>query len=126
MNQNEGRPPENTNRPSRMQLVGENQTPDSLPHLMSQMTGSKTPTPSPSPPVPPEFIHRAAWKAGVLGALNVLSALLAVRLTLLLACAGAFVLCFLTIQTANLAQAMIVLIYTVVVVVPLIALAAYR
>lgn len=62
----------------------------------------------------------------MLGALSALSSILAVRLHLLLAVVGAFVLAFLAIQTANLAQGMVLLIYTLVVVVPLVALAAYR
>lgn len=39
-----------------------------------------------------EYVHRAAWKAGVLGALNVAFAVLAARLVVLVAVAGAIAL----------------------------------
>lgn len=65
-------------------------------------------------------MHRVAWKAGVLGAFNAVSVILAVRLTLLLAVAGAFVLAYLAVQQADAYRAVVVLIYAVVVVVPLI------
>lgn len=75
---------------------------------------------------PPEYVHRAAWKAGVLGALNALSLILAVRLTLLCAVSGAFVLAYLAIQNATPYQSLVLVIYTAVVVVPLIWLAAHK
>jgi hypothetical protein len=52
-----------------------------------------------APPSPPlEFVHRAAWKAGVIGACNVLIAVLAVRLIVLVAVSGAIALTWLALQ----------------------------
>ena len=48
-----------------------------------------------------EYIHRAAWKAGVLGDLNVLVAVIAIRFILLAAVAGAIVLTYITVQTPD-------------------------
>ena len=71
-----------------MVLVGERQVPDGP----SAPSPTPTTTPPPSPAQVQEFIHRAAWKAGVLGAINVAVQVLAVRLILLLSVIGAIVL----------------------------------
>ena len=55
------------------------------------MTGSTTANPPVSRETG-EYVHRAAWKAGVLGALNVVAVVLAVRLVLLVAVVGALYL----------------------------------
>ena len=73
-----------------------------------------------------EYIHRAAWKAGVMGTLNVLSVILAVRLTLLVAVCGAIVLAYLALAASDLYRLGALAIYALVVVVPLVWLAGAR
>jgi hypothetical protein len=73
-----------------------------------------------------EYVHRAAWKAGMLGALNVATAILAVRLTLLVSVVGASGLTFLVLQNPDPYRLGALGIYAVVVVVPLIWLTARR
>src|SRR5215469_5962775 len=88
-------PLENTSARSRrtMQLVAERQIPDrpEPPVLVSQpvQPSSTTPTARTAPSeLSRELMSRAAWRAGVIGGINVLVAVLAVRLILLLAVAG--------------------------------------
>jgi hypothetical protein len=45
-----------------------------------------------------EYVHRAAWKAGVLGAINVLMVVTAIRLIVLVAVGGAIALTVLALQ----------------------------
>jgi hypothetical protein len=71
-----------------------------------------------------EYVHRAAWKAGVMGAINVLCAVLATRLILLLAVCGGFCLALLALDRPGTLG--ILLVYTIAVVVPLTALSAWR
>jgi hypothetical protein len=121
-----------------MQLVGEKQVPDQT-TLQSLMTGlnattsrpttSQTPistptTPLNSPAFQAEYQHRAAWKAGLISAFNALALTLSARLTLLLSVVGAFFLAYLALQAAGPYQLGALGIYVVVVVVPLIWLAA--
>jgi hypothetical protein len=124
-----------------MNLVGERQVPDQAtgPSL-AQMIGSNattsrptTPTPSSGTTTPPsnqaqafqaEYQHRAAWRAGIIGAFNALTVILAVRLTLLLSVGGAFALAYLALPAADPWKLAVLGVYTVVVVVPLVALAA--
>ena len=73
---------------------------------------------------PSEYIHRAAWKAGVMGSLNVLTVLLAVRLTLLVAVCGAIVLAYLALSASDAYKLGALGVYALVVVVPLVWLAA--
>jgi hypothetical protein len=73
-----------------------------------------------------EYIHRAAWKAGMLGALNVAVAILAVRLILLVAVVGASGLTYLVLVQPDPYRLGALGIYTAVVVVPLIWLTARR
>jgi hypothetical protein len=101
---------------------------------MSIAMGTNQTTPPSSPFTQPiqggagglqqEYIHRAAWKAGVLGAINALSIVLAVRLILLFAVCGAFALAYLGLSSP--AGMGILVVYTVAVVIPLVALAAFR
>src|SRR5580692_9066695 len=86
-------PSENTPPRSRapMQLVAEKALPDQ-PGSLSSLIAANTPTTSSTPKVSretAEFQHRAAWKAGVMGAMNLLAIVLAVRLVLLVAVIGA-------------------------------------
>ena len=84
-------PSASTLPPSRkMHLVGEKRLPDPPSPSLSQMISSGSTTTTATPPnIPAEYMHRAAWKAGVMGSLNVLAIVLGVRLTLLVAVGGA-------------------------------------
>jgi hypothetical protein len=117
-------PSANTPRRSRMQLVGERQTADA---------------PSPSPTIPPstprttsppnlqqEYIHRAAWKAGLLGALNVATAILAARLVVLVAVIGGIALTWLALAVPDPVRLGALGIYCVAVVIPSVWLASRR
>lgn len=92
------------------------------------MTGSSEPgsTTTTTTTIATEYVHRASWKAGVLGALNVATAILAVRLILLVAICGAVVLSYLVLQQPGPYPVAVLGVYTGVVVVPLIWLAARR
>ena len=74
----------------------------------------------------PEYIHRAAWKAGVLGALNVIVLMTAVRLTLLVSVSGAIALAYLTLQNPDPFRLGALAVYAAIVVVPLIWLASRK
>jgi hypothetical protein len=65
-----------------------------------------------------------AWKQGVLGAINVATAILAVRLILLLAVAGAVFLALEALATAEPLRLAALGVYTLSVVLPLVWLAA--
>lgn len=72
-----------------MELVAERTAPDqTLSGLIAATTAQTSSTPKPVPRET-EFVHRAAWKAGVMGALNLLAIVLAIRLVLLVAVIGA-------------------------------------
>jgi hypothetical protein len=73
-----------------------------------------------------EFQHRAAWKAGVMGAFNVLAVVLAVRLILLVAVGGAIGLAWLALQQPDPYRLGALAIYCAVVVLPTIYLAGSR
>jgi hypothetical protein len=73
-----------------------------------------------------EYIHRANWKAGVLGALNVATAILAVRLILLSSVLGAIGLTYLVLREPDPYRLAALGVYAGVVVVPLIWLTARR
>jgi hypothetical protein len=76
-----------------MQLVAEKELPD--PPTLSSLIATAAKTTETKPPVSREtgeYIHRSAWKAGVMGALNVVAVVLAVRLVLLVAVIGALYL----------------------------------
>jgi hypothetical protein len=96
------------------------------------ITGSNetmTPTTATPPSLTPEYIHRAAWKAGVLGALNVATVILAVRLTLLVSVGGAIWLTWLVCGGAGAPDPLRLAalgVYAAAVVVPLVWLAARR
>ena len=94
---------ENTPPRSRapMQLVGERTLPDqpSLSNLIA--TAAATSSTPKAPTVSAEYIHRGAWKAGVLGSINVLAIVLAVRLGLLVAIVGAICLTYIAIQAPD-------------------------
>lgn len=140
MTDQQGARSESTPPPSRrpMQLVGERQVPDPQPlsDLIAGATTTATAPPKPTGPwikdgVPPvsretEYVHRAAWKAGVLGALNVVVAVIAVRFILLVAVAGAVAATFLAMQAPDLFRCVAAAIYAITVVCPLIWLSSRR
>jgi hypothetical protein len=71
-------------------------------------------------------VHRAAWKAGVLGSINVLAVVLAVRLGLLIAIVGAIVLTYITIQAPDPFKLGALAIYAAFVILPTTWLASNR
>jgi hypothetical protein len=85
-----------------------------------------TETAATPPDLQQEYIHRSAWKAGVLGALNLATAILAVRLTLLVSVGGAIGVAFLVLRDPDPYRLAALAVYAGVVVVPLIWLAARR
>ena len=107
-----------------MQLVGERQTPDptvATTPLSSLLAQASTPT---TPPPSPEAHYRAAWKAGLLASINLLTAVLAVRLTLLVAIVGAIGLAIVVVDRPDPFRLGALAIYAVIVVVPTIWLAS--
>ena len=124
---------ENTPPRSRapMQLVGEKTLPDQ-PGSLSSLIAAQTTTPSSTPnPVPRgipngEYVNRAAWRAGVLGSINVLAIVLAVRLGLLTAIVGAIVLTYITIQAPDPFKLGALAIYAAFVILPTTWLASHR
>lgn len=86
------------------------------------MTSSQTTTQT----TQAEFVHRSAWKAGVLGALNALCLLIAVRMILLVGVSGAIVLAYLALLNPDPYRLGVLAIYACVVVVPLVVLAFRR
>jgi uncharacterized BrkB/YihY/UPF0761 family membrane protein len=71
-----------------------------------------------------EYMHRSAWKGSVFGTLNVLLALLAARLTLLVGVGGGVYLSYLALTNPVPMVWVIPAVYSVLVVVPLVWLAA--
>jgi hypothetical protein len=75
---------------------------------------------------PNEYVARAAWKAAVLGSLNVLFVILAVRAILLVAVVGAIYLTIIAATTPDPWRMAAVATYAVIVVVPLTWLASRK
>jgi hypothetical protein len=76
-----------------------------------------------------EFVHRGAWKAGVIGALNLLAVVLAVRLVLLVAVIGALWLAKLALDVPVAMQmpALVMLgVYCATVVIPMVWLSSRK
>jgi hypothetical protein len=119
-----------------MELVGQREIPEapSLSTLIasqatSTTTAGPTTQPKPAANLQAEYVHRAAWKAAVMGTLNVLIAVVAVRFVLLLAVVGAFVLAKLSLDVAEPVKtpALIMLgVYCATVVLPMVWLASRR
>lgn len=88
----------------------------------------QTATNTTTAPTPPsaELQSRAAWKAGVLGALNILAIILAIRLTLLVAIGGAIALTLIAIRAPDPYRLGALAIYAVAVVIPAVWLASRR
>ena len=124
MEQQPAAPSGDTPRRSRapMQIVGERTTPDPtttpLSSVLQQAATAATTPPS------TEYVHRAAWKAGVLASINVLAIVLSVRLTLLVAVVGAIGLTIIALDRPDPFRLGAVAIYALVVVLPTIWLAS--
>ena len=71
-----------------------------------------------------ELAARASWKQGVMGAMNVATRILAVRMILLLAVLGAVILTWLALLTADPVRLGAVALYTITVVMPLVWLSS--
>jgi hypothetical protein len=89
------------------------------------MTPASTPRTT-SPNLQAEYVHRAAWKAGVLGAINVAVAVLAARLVVLVAVIGGIALTWLALAVPDPVRLGALGIYCVAVVIPCIWLAGRR
>ena len=73
-----------------------------------------------------ELESRAAWKAGAIGALNVMTSLLAVRVVLLVSVAGAIALTWLALQVPDPLRLGALGIYCALVAVPTVWLAGRK
>lgn len=73
-----------------------------------------------------EFIHRSAWKAGVMGALNVAVAVLSARLIVLVAVAGGIVLTWAALAVPDPMRLGALGIYGVAIFIPCVWLAGRR
>ena len=123
-----------------MQLVGERTIPDppkTTPTLPNS-NGNSNPSSLTFKPLPPgtptqtvadprqEFITRAAWRAGVLGALNLAALILSLRLILLIATGGAIMLTYLALGDRPPFALVALAIYCATVLMPLVWLAARK
>ena len=120
-------PSNDTPPPSRrpMVLVAEGKTPDQP--TLSSLIGQTPTTPTTTQTEPSkEFQHRAAWKASVLGTLNVLFIVLSVRAILLIAVIGSIVLTIIATTSPDPWRLAAVAGYAIIVVVPLTWLAARK
>jgi ABC-type polysaccharide/polyol phosphate export permease len=73
-----------------------------------------------------EFVRRAVWRQGVLGAVNVLALVLAVRLVVLVAVSGGIVLTLISLRDSDVYHLGALAIYSVFVVIPIVWLAARK
>ena len=115
-----------------MELVHERTLPDqSLSGLIAAQTSTTAKT-QPAIPVAREtgeYMTRAAWRSGVLGAVNVLLIVLAVRLVLLVAVIGALWLAKLALdvpQPVQQAALIMLAVYCVTVVLPMVWLSSRK
>jgi len=74
--------------------------------------------------LPAEYIHRAAWKAGILGALNVLIMITAARMIVLVAVSGGIGLTMIALGAPDPWRLGALAIYSIAIVVPVIYLAS--
>jgi uncharacterized BrkB/YihY/UPF0761 family membrane protein len=95
--------------------------------MVSGATTAATATTQPKPVSrETEYVHRAAWKAGVLGAFNVLAIILAIRFTLLVAVIGAITLTVIAIREPDPWRLGALAIYSLIVVLPTVWLASRK
>jgi hypothetical protein len=72
-----------------MQVIADQQIPDSpVTESPNPIPAMPTPSGAPLPNLQGEYIHRAAWRAGVLGSLNFAAKILAARAIVLIAVLG--------------------------------------
>lgn len=120
---------------SKVQLVSEKRVGDpgqpqqNSPTLTQMISAATAPSSPFTQPVQvdrqqQEFIHRAAWKASVLGALNVLVQVVAVRVIVLVAVSGGIVLAALSLSSPDPWRLGVLAIYALAVVVPVVWLAS--
>jgi len=74
----------------------------------------------------PEAVHRAVWKAGVMGAINVLVAVIAVRLIVLVAVMGGIGLAYMALQEPDAYRLGVVALFGGFVVLPVVWLSSLR
>ena len=86
--------------------------------MISAATGQTQTQPS------PEYVHRAAWKAGVLGAINVLVLVTAARIIVLVAVGGGIALTSIALGDPSPWRLGALAIYQIAVVVPVVWLAS--
>ena len=79
-----------------------------------------------SPALQQEVIYRKAWKAGIIGGLNVAALVLSARLILLIAVLGAIVLAWMSLQIHDPVRLAALGLYSLTVVLPLVWLAGLR
>ena len=120
-------------RSQKMQLVAEKRIPDanpqpqSLTNLIQQnMPTGTSSTASSTTDFRSEYVARAAWKQGVLGALNVLIAVVAVRFIVLIAIGGGIALSVMALQNADPWRLGALAIYAVAIVLPTVWMASRR
>ena len=116
----EGMPPRSR---SPMQLVGERQMPDPVP--LSSLIGQSQTIPTTIQTTPPNPADRA-WRAAVIGSLNVLFVILAVRALVLVAIIGAIILATRVMATPDPWRLGALAIYAVAVVLPTVWLSSRR
>jgi hypothetical protein len=117
-----------------MQVVGERQVPEPQPitaprpqtltEAMPTMSPRSISTTATDHPPPPEYVYRADWKAGVMGAFNVLALILALRLLVLVGIGGAIALTLVALREPDLYRLIALGIYCVAVVCPTVWLAS--
>lgn len=83
-----------------------------------------TTTATTQPDIRREYIERAAWKQGVLGAMNVAAQILAARLIVLIAVVGGIGLSWQALGDPNPSRAIVLAIYALLVVGPTVWLAS--
>lgn len=116
--------PQRSRRP--MLLVAEKGAPDPAAAFEQLNQNQRTTTSATTTSAQGEYVHRAAWKAGLIGALNALALVLAIRFTLLVAIVGAIVLAVIAIEAPDPYRLGALAIYAIVVVGPTIWLASRR
>jgi hypothetical protein len=118
---NEAVPSESTPvRSRRMALVAEREVPDQP----APPSSPPTTTSQPLDGLIRELGDRQAWRASLLGTLNALTAVLAVRLVLMLATIGAIILAVLALRTGQTTALAVLGIYALAVVCPLVWLSS--
>lgn len=90
---------------------------------ISGLTGTQ-PNSSYTPQPSPEYIHRAAWKAGVLGTIDVLIRVVSTRSIVLVAVGGGIVLASSALNNPDPWRLGVLAIYAAAVVIPVVWLAS--